>query len=491
MNIFYLAGYPAAAVATAFVMRRLHISHLASLAIAILFTMLPYHYMRGESHLFLSMYWIIPLLLLVAVWLDSAKPPFLAQGSGGRLPLALEEPRTLAALAICAAAGACGVYHMFFGCFFLAMVGLRAALRDRTIRPLVVAFALVAVSAVVFFAQMLPSVVYSARHGKNQVVAARTPYEAEIYGLRITQMLLPIDNHRVSSMANKRAAYRAMSHDGNNEANVAALGVVGSLGFLLSLSVVLLGWPRCRTQRAGTPAADDPVGLRLLGFLTLCGVLLGTVSGFGAVFAGAVTPQIRAYNRISVFIALFAFATLGVLADRLLRARQGARWRVPVGVGICLVVAVGVLDQTPTDLAGGRDVADKEYSADAAFGKQVETRLPSGASVFQLPYLAYPESPPKYGMQDYDPFRGYVHTLGLRWSYGAVKGRKIAAWQESTAALPPRAMVRRLRLRGFAAIWVQLNGYEDGGAAIKAELGPLLGPPVAVHRDGAFVLWRL
>jgi hypothetical protein len=72
-----------------------------------------------------------------------------------------------------------------------------------------------------------------------------------------------------------------------------------------------------------------------------------------------------------------------------------------------------------------------------------------------------------------------------------MKGRKIAAWQESTAALPPRAMVRRLRLRGFAAIWVQLNGYEDGGAAIKAELGPLLGPPVAVHRDGAFALWRL
>lgn len=49
--------------------------------------------------------------------------------------------------------------------------------------------------------------------------------------------------------------------------------------------------------------------------------------------------------------------------------------------------------------------------------KQVQTELPSGASVFQLRYLPYPESPPMYEMQDYDPLRGYLHTTGLRWSY--------------------------------------------------------------------------
>jgi hypothetical protein len=72
--------------------------------------------MRNEWHLFLAMYWIIPLLLLVLVWLDSSDPPLVKHVAGGWFPFALRNRRTIAALMICAAAGACGVYYMFFGC---------------------------------------------------------------------------------------------------------------------------------------------------------------------------------------------------------------------------------------------------------------------------------------------------------------------------------------------------------------------------------------
>jgi phosphoglycerol transferase len=490
MNVFYLAGYAAVGVATAFVMRRLHVSRLSSLGVAVLFTLLPYHYIRSETHLFLSMYWIAPLLLLVLVWLDSSDPPLVKHASGGWFPFALRNRRSIAALAICAAAGACGVYYMFFGCFFLAVVGLRAALRDRSYRVALAAMALVLVSAFVFAAQMIPSVVNTARHGKNPVAAVRSPYEAEVYGLRITQMLLPIDNHRVPFMANKRAGYRALSPGGNAE-SVSALGIVGSIGFLLSISALLFGWPCSRRRRDGPPEPDEPVHLRLLGFLTVSAVLLGTVAGFGAVFAGAISPQIRVYDRISVFIALFAFATLGVLADRFIRLRKGAAWRVAGPLVVALVVLFGVLDQTPASLHDGLAYADAVYAADATYGQQVQAELPYGASVFQLPYMPYPESGPLFGMPDYDPFRGYVHTTGLRWSYGAMKGRPDATWQQSTAALPAPAMIQRLRKRGFAAVWVQFDGYEDGGAAIRSELTALLGPPDVVKADGVIAVWRL
>jgi len=318
----------------------------------------------------------------------------------------------------------------------------------------------------------------------------RTPHEAEIYGLRITQMLLPIDSHRVPSMAQKRAAYRTASTNGFTEANMAALGIVGSLGFLLSISALLLGRPRTRRRSESPPETEEPVSLRLLGLLTVSAVLFGTVSGFGAVFAGAISPQIRAYNRISVFIALFALATLGVLADRFIRLRKGSAWRVTGILVIALVVLFGVLDQTPANLRDGLQAA-AAYAADATFGQQVQAELPSGASVFQLPYLPYPESPPLFGMQDYDPFRGYVHTTGLRWSYGAIKGRPDATWQQATAALPAPAMIQQLREKGFAALWVQLNGYEDGGVAIQRELTGLLGPPAVVKADGTVAVWRL
>ena len=173
------------------------------------------------------------------------------------------------------------------------------------------------------------------------MAAVRSPYEAEIVGLRITKMLLPTDNHCVPFMANRRAGYRAASPWGNTEANMAALGIVGSLGFLLSISALLLGWPRSNRRRERPPQTDEPVSLRLLGFLSVSAVLLGMVSGFGAVFAGAIAPQIQASNRISVFIALFALITLGVLADRFIRLRKGAAWRVTGP----LVIALVVLDQ--------------------------------------------------------------------------------------------------------------------------------------------------
>jgi phosphoglycerol transferase len=491
VNLLYLAGYSAVGVATAVVLRRLHVSRLTSLAVAVLFALLPYHYMRAEWHLFLSMYWIIPLLLLVLVWLDSSDPPLVNQVARGWFPFALGNHRSIAALVICAAAGACGVYYAFFGCFLLAAVGVRAALRDRSYRVALAAAALILVTGFVVAAQLVPSVVYAAQHTKNPVAAERNPFEAETYGLRITQMLLPIENHRVPFMATMRARYTASSPGGATEANVAALGIVGSMGFLLSISAILLGWPRSGGRPERPPETDRPIGLSLLGFLSVSAVLLGTVSGFGAVFAGAIFDQIRAYNRISVFIALFAMVTLGVLADRFIRLRKGGVWRAAAPLTVALVGLFGVLDQTPASLDDGVRYAAAVYAADAAFGSRVQAELPSGASIFQLPYLPFPESPPMFGMSDYEPFRGYLHTTGLHWSYGAVKGRPDATWQQATAALPAPAMVEQLRAAGFNAIWVQLKGYGDGGAAIHTALDGLLGPPTVVSKDGVFAVWRL
>jgi phosphoglycerol transferase len=494
MNLFYLTGYAAVGVSTAFLMRRLGASRLVAIVVAVLFALLPYHWLRGEGHLFLSMYWVLPLVLLVLVWLDSPSPPFIRVHGKRRLPLQVRAPQTIAALAIMVVTGASGVYYLFFACFFIVVVALRAAIRDRDYRPIIAGALLVLVGACVFAVQMAPSAVYSARHGKNPVAAVRNSAESETYGLRITQLLLPIPNHRIPELAAKQAFYLKISPGANTEAMFASLGILGSLGFLAAIAALLLGWPHDRRGRPeGSPDGEpaQSASLKWLGMLTVAGVLLGTVAGFGAVFAGAVTPQIRTYNRISVFIALFAFVTLGLLADRLLRSCAGSRWRVIAAVAIACVTVLGVLDQTPPDLQAAPRAAQAEYAAAGVFGAEVQAAVPAGSAVFQLPYLAFPESPPLFQMSDYSPFAGYVHTTGLRWSYGAIKGRSDAAWQEATAALPPAAMIARLRDAGFGALWVQFNGYEDGGVAIRADLEKLLGAPAAVRQDGVIAVWLL
>ena len=503
INLFYLSGYVLTGLTAGLVLRRLRLSRIAALAVTVLFVLTPYHWMRGEGHLFLAMFWILPLQLLVLWWLDSDEPPLLTAQSGG-FPLRLRNGRSAAAVAIAAASGALGIYYMFFGCFFLVFAGVRAAVRKHTWRPLLAAGVLILVSAAVFLAQVAPSLLYQSRHGKNTEAVPRTPYESEAYGLRITQMVLPIDGHRIPALADKRANYRLMSPGGDTEANIAALGIVGSVGFLLAISALLFGWPRDRfpgrdgsgmtiTEDGDPPdtGSERPPSLQWLGALTVAALLLGTVAGFGAVFAGLVSPQIRGYNRISVYVALFALLALGVLADRLIRSRPTLSWRwLSVSI-VALIVVLGVLDQTPGTLAAARQANAALYASDAVFGRQVEQTLPAGDTVFQLPYIPYPGFGVVYGLQEYDPLKGYVHSDGFRWSYGAMKGRPDAVWQESTSALPLVEMVPQLRKAGFNALWIQLNGYEDGGAAMLRDAEALLGPPAVVKEDGAVAVWKL
>ncbi len=57
------------------------------------------------------------------------------------------------------------------------------------------------------------------------------------------------------------------------------------------------------------------------------------------------------------------------------------------------------------------------------FFSQAEQQLETGAMVYQLPYLDYPET----GPFDYKHFVGYLFTDTLKWSYGGVVGRNEAA----------------------------------------------------------------
>ena len=261
VNLFYLFSYAAVGVATAYLMRRMGLSRLVSLCVAVLYAVLPYHYMRSENHLFLSMYWIVPMIVLVLLWFESPRPPLFRAPDEGRSPFRFGGSRSIAAVVIFAAAGASGVYYLFFGCFFLVLAGIRAAVRHRSYRPAAGAALLIVVAGAVFALQMVPGVLYSARHGRSSEVAVRSPYEAETYGLRVTQMFLPIDGHRIPQLAAKRTGYEyrqlRRQHGGERGGPGGSrlprlpAGVLGARARLAEAAVA-------RSRRTGISAAGRP-----------------------------------------------------------------------------------------------------------------------------------------------------------------------------------------------------------------------------------------
>jgi hypothetical protein len=133
-------------------------------------------------------------------------------------------------------------------------------------------------------------------------------------------------------------------------------------------------------------------------------------------------------------------------------------------------------DVPPYELAGA-------WRSDHAFFRQIEQRLPRGASVFVLPYQSFPEAGQLIDLDGNDLLRGYLHTKHLRWSFGAMKGRP-EDWSTELQGLPTSTTLDAAVAAGFSGLWIDRFGYTDRAAALENDLHGLVGPAAIVDATG-------
>lgn len=467
LNIFYLLTFPLVAVSSLYVFRQFNLPYAPSLFSALLFTFLPYHFMRGESHLFLSAYYFVPLVVLVLLWL-TREEPFRLRGF-----------KFVLSIVICVAVGSSGIYYPFFSCFLLLVAGAAGSLNQGRLRPLGVAALLVLITFAVLAINLSPSLVYIYRQG-DAGITHRYLDGPEIYGLKIVQLLLPVSGHRIEFLNRLKRTY----NEGTDvtESDAAALGFVGSVGFLVLIGQLLY---RRRLVENGRLVND-------LSILNIFAVLLGTVGGVGSLFAVFVSAGIRSYNRVSVFIAFFSLFAIAIGLDQIYRRYvKTSRARAVFHVLLGCVLLAGVYDQTTRAFVPEYASIKTEFLSDREFMKDVEASVPSGAMIFQLPYIPFPEHPRVNRMVDYDHLRGYLHSQNLHWSYGAMKNRDTDLWQQRVGALPVEELARVLSFSGFSGIYLDRNGYEDNGAARETELANVLQVKPLASRNGRLLFFNL
>jgi phosphoglycerol transferase len=462
LNIFYLLTFPLTAITSFYFLRHFKFSFGTALVVSLLYSFLPYHFFQSY-HLMMAAYYLVPLMVLVIMWIC--------------LEDRLQGRKAIASIAICLIAGSCGVYYPYFFCFLLLAAGLFSSWNRCSYAPLVAALVLAGVVAGTLVINHLPTIIYQRTHG-SAAMGSRSVGDAEIMGLKITQLLLPIGGHRNEKLA-------ALKHRYNlgpliNENDTSSLGIVGSIGFLLLLGAIF--------SRQKMPGL-----LQALSGSNLAAVLLGTIGGLGVLFNLLVSPQIRAYTRISVFIAFFSLIGVAWLLDTLFKKLSTPPLRVVYHVGLAVVLVVGVLDQTTTTFffVPEYEKNKRDYESDADFVSRIEASLPPHAMVFQLPYMPFPESPPLHQMRAYEHYKAYLHSKTLRWSYGVPPGEQQDKWQQSVAAQPPPELLNSVRAAGFSGIYVNLDGYEDRGAKLKGELTSALGVEPIVNREGNLVFFNL
>lgn len=475
-NLYYLLTFPATVVTSLFVFRRFDISLPSAVVGSLLYSFLPYHFIRGQGHIFLSGYYLVPLTVMVSLWICLGIPLFHSEDDDGSVKWRISDRRTIGSIVVCALVASGGAYYAFFGGFFLCVAGA-IALCHRRYRQAGAAGILLVVLFSVFVMNVTPNILYDYRHGSS--THERSAGEVEVYGLKITQLLLPVRGHVVGALARFSETY-AQRVPFVNENQSASLGVIGGVGFLVLIG--LLGY----RGRLG----HDEALFRNLSVLNIYGLVLATVGGIGVLFALLVSPQFRAINRMSVFIGFLSIFAVVLLLERLARkwARsKTGRWLCYGVLGV--LVVVGVADQRVFGFVPPYGHNWREYRSDAAFIRRIEGEVPRGAMIFQLPYVAFPESVLVHRMNPYDHLRGYFHSTGLRWSFGAMKGREGDAWQQGVAAMPPRELVASLVAAGFSGIYLDRYGYADQGKAVESDLSMVLGMTPVVSPNQRLVFY--
>ncbi|WP_256580292.1 sugar translocase [Pseudomonas sp. Irchel s3f7] len=464
VNLFFLLGFAVCFIATYVTARAFGLNRSFAMTASALYTFVPFHFLRLH-HLFYTWYFVAPLFFYLALDVYRTREPAKAGSIKSKLG-------GLFAMAVgMLVLSSFGVYYALFGAIIITLAGIFSAIRAGNLHGIKKAALLSAAIVAGVLINITPNLVGNFSDGRNVDVAQRSPFESEIYGLKMMQLIMPRPEHRVSYLAELTRQYNRYTPVINENAT-SSIGVIGAAGFMLILVLVALAPARSE--------GDDR--LRLLAATTFVLFLFATIGGLGSLFAMLVSPSIRGWNRASIFIAcgsiLFFFISLQILLQR--KAPRLANY--PIAISAMLLL-VGLYDQTAPACQACNSSQKVAFENDKDFIHAVEKALPAGAAIYQLPYMGFPEVPPLHTLANYQMTAGVLHSSSLHWSFGGMKGRPGDLFYRSLAQEPMVRQLEVVRKLGFEGIQIDRRGYADNADALITELSQLLQHPPLLQSD--------
>ena len=430
----------------------LGISASVARATGLLFAFLPYALMRHINHFSLAIY-LIPIPCTVALLVSTGRWTHVS--TTGRWGLGIG----------CALVGLNYPYYAFFASFLILAASLLVLVSDRNIRDASTGVLMLGVVCLATAVNLSPTYYSWLEEGQPTSIPMKRPEEAEVYGLKIRQLVSPIPEHSFPWLQEWGILESNVRYPLENENTSARLGLIGSVGFIALLTGVFV--PRI------IAFVSDGLLFLTAARLTLASVLLGTIGGFGSLFNLLFLPDIRAYNRIAPFIAFFSLAAVALMTEKLFTDSAASKARHVISAGaIAMVLLVGVIDeaQTAAQLNRSHPPLRDEWFSLSAFVNALEDRLPNGAMVFQMPAVTFLNEVGRERMRMFDHIKMYIPSNRLHWSYPAISD-DVVRWQQRVSRLPTSILASALLREHFTALVIDRNGYMDRGASLLWELG--------------------
>jgi hypothetical protein len=420
VNWYYILTFPLIAVVSLYCFTRMGLKYQIALPLSIVYTVMPYHFLRGINHLFLSGYFVVPLAILLAYSLALEK-------KFNRLEYAI--------LVIFIASS--GAYYTYFSVVILSAVTAILMVKDWPGRKWIEALIAVAIVIFIFSLNYLPTFLYTQKNGDIKIISERPASDTEYYGLKITQLILPFEDHNLKLFNKVQKKYISEGTTTLNENQYAALGLVASLGFGF-----LLVWTLVRPKIRYLDKNDN-ASLDLLGTLNLTLVLFGNVGGFATIISTYFTPVFRSVNRVSIFIAFIALFALGILINKLKPQKATiVAW---------IILLFAIWDQVSIGVVRNFMVKPEKYQQLVTYTEEIEAKTNDGGKIFTLPVGEYPEGADKNFMSI------ALLTDDIQWTSGAENLRKANLWQKELEQGGIANLVTELRNENFAGLLVNLK----------------------------------
>ncbi|HST56612.1 MAG TPA: hypothetical protein VLJ42_12070 [Solirubrobacteraceae bacterium] len=485
MNVFFLLCFPLITISAYLVLRRLGISLGAAFVCSVLYTVQPFRFDNSEGHIFLAAYFLVPVgcYLVLTQFMGRALFKPNPQRRGLRAYLTW---RSAALVVLCLMVGSSDNYFAVFTVALMIPATIFSFIAVRRRQALIGGLVTVLLVLGTVGLNGLPTFIYAAQHGKNTVPGHRVPQETEMYGLSLANLVLPIEGHRIKPLANLTNRYLTTTLlPVRGETSWNNLGIVATLG-LLWLVIALV----VRCLRGGESGISDP-RYAYAAIAAAIAFLIGTIGGLQTVFAYVVSPRLHAPNRIAIFVAFFALFGVALGLDQLRRRfAAGAFTRWVSAAMLVLVLAVGTFDQTSPKMIPPYAKQAAQYHSDATFIRAIERQLPGDASVFEFPYVPFPEAQPPGRMLPYDEFIGYLHSDRLRWSDGAMEGRP-SDWVSVAITHPLPQLLQEISAIGFQGVYLDTFGFSDNGKVAIAALKKALGSAPLVSPNGRLYFFNM
>lgn len=473
-NLGVLLGHVAAAVTFYLVARTwLDAVPLWSFLGGLAFGLAPYLFAEAPHHITCQYCWHLPLFPVVWAWV--------ATDSG----LRWRSRRFWQACAIALVTGIQNPYYTLIFCQLTLLGGAVAAWREQSRAALLTAVAVVGVAAAGFFVGNVDTIAYRMTHGSGDspIVAEREYKWMDIYGFKLVDMFIPWVTHHSQAFAKFGLAHRQASVL-NDEEGCAYLGLLGIACLLFLVSVSMRALIEGRSK-------DVPHEVWWVLWIVLffntggLNALIASFTGFTLFRTG-----IRYAVMILVIVLLFAVRRLSVWQRDCSDQQSPEMLQIAVPTAAAAACLLVLWDQVPRGPTTEQTaLIEAVVESDRAFVHEMETALPEKAMVFQLPVM---EGRPVRGVANWDHYRPSLYSQSLHWSNGALSGTKTLAWQQALQRRMfqgsnihqeleqvrlngdnVREAVDELRDKGFAAIYLNRNGFPDRGQSLMAACGEL------------------